>query len=54
MDYQSHTLSQYIKELASGAPTPGGGSGAALIGATGAALVSMVGNLTTAAEVRRC
>lgn len=46
MDYQSHTLSQYIKELASGAPTPGGGSGAALIGATGAALVSMVGNLT--------
>ena len=36
----------FLDELASSAPTPGGGSAGALIGAIGAALLSMVGNLT--------
>ena len=40
------TLSQFMDELASSAPAPGGGSVAALAGAMGAALVSMVCNLT--------
>jgi glutamate formiminotransferase/formiminotetrahydrofolate cyclodeaminase len=35
-----------MDELASNSPTPGGGSAAALAGALGAALISMVGNLT--------
>ena len=37
---------QFLDELASSAPVPGGGSTAALAGALAAALVSMVGNLT--------
>ena len=36
----------FLNELASSAPAPGGGSAAALGAAIGAALVSMVGNLT--------
>ena len=36
----------WIAELASGAPTPGGGGASALVGAVGIALGSMVGNLT--------
>ncbi len=44
--FDQHTINQYVHELAGGDPTPGGGSAAALIGALGAALVSMVGNLT--------
>ena len=39
-------LSTFLDELASSAPAPGGGSAAALSGAIGAALVSMVANLT--------
>jgi formiminotetrahydrofolate cyclodeaminase len=39
-------VSQFLTELASSAPAPGGGSVAALSGALGAALVSMVCNLT--------
>jgi len=39
-------ISNFIDELASNSPTPGGGSVAALAGALGVALVSMVGNLT--------
>lgn len=37
---------QFLDELASKAPTPGGGGAAAVMGAMGAALVSMVCNLT--------
>ncbi|MGI6359360.1 MAG: cyclodeaminase/cyclohydrolase family protein [Bacillota bacterium] len=44
--FDQYTLNQYLHELAGGDATPGGGSAAALIGALGAALVSMVGNLT--------
>ncbi len=40
------TLREFLDHLASSAPTPGGGSAAALTGAQGAALVSMVCNLT--------
>jgi formiminotetrahydrofolate cyclodeaminase len=40
------TVSSFLDALASGAPAPGGGSAAALSGAMGAALVSMVCNLT--------
>jgi len=39
-------VSNFLDELASDSPTPGGGSVAALAGALGAALISMVGNLT--------
>ncbi len=40
------TLQQFLQELSSASPTPGGGSVAALSGAMAAALVSMVGRLT--------
>ncbi len=40
------SIEQYLDELASKAPTPGGGSAAALLGAQSAALTSMVCNLT--------
>jgi len=40
------TLEGFLEDLASKSPTPGGGSAAAVIGAMGAALVSMVANLT--------
>jgi len=39
-------LEEFLNDLASGAPTPGGGSAAAIIGAMGAALLSMVCNVT--------
>ena len=41
------TIRGFLDELASSAPTPGGGSAGALVGAVGAALLAMVGNLTT-------
>jgi methenyltetrahydrofolate cyclohydrolase len=40
------SLEEFLDQLASSSPTPGGGSAAALIGATGAALISMVCNVT--------
>lgn len=44
--FTEKTVAQFLDELASAAPVPGGGSGAALAGALGAALASMVGSLT--------
>lgn len=40
------TVAQFLDELSSNSPAPGGGSVAALAGAAGAALTSMVCNLT--------
>ena len=39
-------IKEFLDNLASGEPTPGGGSVAALVGATAAALVSMVCNIS--------
>lgn len=44
------TLMQFLEELAGAAPAPGGGSAGAAVGAMGAALVSMVCNLTIGKE----
>lgn len=44
------TCENFLVELASAAPVPGGGGGAALAGALGAALSSMVANLTIGKE----
>ncbi|MGB6309737.1 MAG: methenyltetrahydrofolate cyclohydrolase [Steroidobacteraceae bacterium] len=40
------SVEKFLDDLASGSPTPGGGSAAAIVGAMGAALVSMVCNVT--------
>jgi len=40
------SVEKFLDDLASAAPTPGGGSAAAIIGAMGAALISMVCNVT--------
>lgn len=46
----NQTMQAFLDELASAAPTPGGGGAAATVGAMGAALVSMVCNLTVGKE----
>lgn len=51
--YSDKTVNEFLAELSSGAPTPGGGSAAALSGALGAALVCMVCNLTIGREKYR-
>ena len=48
--YINGTLESYLDRLASVEPEPGGGSVAALVGALGAALVTMVTNLTLGKE----
>ncbi len=45
-DYASLTLDEYLTQLASSDPTPGGGAVAAIAGAQAAALMEMVCNLT--------
>ena len=44
------SVQAFLDRLASGDPTPGGGSASALVGALGASLVSMVCNLTVGRE----
>jgi len=46
MMYIDETLGQFLDDLSSSQPTPGGGSASALSGALGAALASMVCRLT--------
>lgn len=46
MAFKEQTVHMFLEELASSSATPGGGSAAALAGAMGAALISMVCNLT--------
>src|SRR6266700_4604053 len=48
--YIDQTLQRYLDDLASAQPTPGGGSTAALSGAMGAALASIVCRLTMGKE----
>jgi len=48
--YVEGTVESYLNKLAGADPEPGGGSAAALAGALGAALVSMVANLTLGKE----
>jgi methenyltetrahydrofolate cyclohydrolase len=51
--YADKSISAFLEELASKAPTPGGGSAAAFMGAVGAGLASMVCNLTIGNEKYR-
>ncbi len=46
MRYAEMTIKDFVRELAEGSPTPGGGSVAALSGALASALSSMVAGLT--------
>ena len=46
MEMMNESCGQFLAELASKAPTPGGGGTAALVGAAGVALGNMVGCLT--------
>lgn len=48
--YPRLQIEEFLTRLASSAPEPGGGAAAALVGATGAALVSMVATLTIGKE----
>ena len=48
--YVEKPMIVFLDKLASRSPEPGGGSVSALVGALGAALVSMVGNLTLGKE----
>ena len=48
--YRSQSIDTYVHDLASNLPAPGGGSGAALAGALGAALAAMVANFTVGKE----
>lgn len=48
--YATEPLQTYLDDAASGKPAPGGGSVSACVGALGAALVSMVCNLTVGKE----
>lgn len=43
-------LARYLDALASAAPTPGGGSASALVGAVGAALIAMTARVTLGSE----
>jgi formiminotetrahydrofolate cyclodeaminase len=49
-DFSRQTLQEFLGALASDAPTPGGGTAAAVAGAMGAALAGMVATLTLSRE----
>ena len=48
--YSDSTVKNYLNELASKKPIPGGGSASALVGAIGASLISKVANFTIGKE----
>src|SRR5437588_12498597 len=50
MSLTKMTVQDFIEELASASPTPGGGSASALAGAMAAAMVEMACNLTVGRE----
>jgi methenyltetrahydrofolate cyclohydrolase len=50
MQTKSQTIEAFCSQLAAGTPAPGGGAAAAVTGAMGAALVSMVAGLTVGRE----
>lgn len=47
MNIRNKTFAEFVRELSSSAPVPGGGGASAAAGALASALVSMVANLTT-------
>jgi formiminotetrahydrofolate cyclodeaminase len=49
-DFSELSVREFLSALASSAPTPGGGTAAAIAGAMGAALTEMVGALTLSRE----
>jgi glutamate formiminotransferase/formiminotetrahydrofolate cyclodeaminase len=49
-DFSKQTVEQFLAALASDAPTPGGGTAAAVAGAMGASLAEMVAGLTLSKE----
>lgn len=56
MSFSARTLTQFFDDLASSAPTPGGGTASAMAGAMGASLLMMVAGLPksrTNADVER-
>lgn len=50
MTYADRPITEFVSSIAAGNATPGGGSAAAVVGATGAALVEMLCNLTIGRE----
>ncbi|MEW9082824.1 cyclodeaminase/cyclohydrolase family protein [Caldanaerobacter subterraneus] len=50
MQLSEYKVKDFVEELSSNSPAPGGGSASALLGAIGTALVSMVANLTSGKE----
>lgn len=53
MSFSERKLKEFVKELSSASPTPGGGSASAVVGSLGAALVAMDCNLTLGKEAYR-
>lgn len=48
--YRHSSIDRYVRDLAANLPAPGGGSGAAVVGALGNALAAMVANFTVGRE----
>lgn len=53
MDYSKFTVEDFLSQLGSEKSSPGGGSGAALTAATGAALLEMVARINRKREIKK-